>query len=535
MEEIVKYDKINVILEIILMWGKTLMDFKKRYFRTMSVILLIAMVLLSCSTEEIQPETQVSERVQEQLPKPSRPREQSQIKVQESPEDVDEEATIDTGEWEKGFATEEEPVLSYLAGLRDNDFGRMEDSFLDKSKAVDISSQYVYLCGIDLIPGLDSDGYVRLSESKDVEKFSEQLNGMIEATDFQSMEFLGFVPPYYFSDSYSTDVYQDNLKRIAKENGGSELYNRVAAVAINDMKYLLFFDVIKADDRYYIFQLGGILPTLSVAEPEEMGTFRMDEEVEEVLELILSENTDIPRLPELKDAVEQEQVESDGFDTPQEAAAAYLEGLKTGDTKRMLRTFCVESYARNFDMQAYMEYMQAYMFLHQDVKVPAINDFTKAMISCERREQLKEDMLAQGNTLYLWNCYFNDIEPDQGGTSFGWAELSKEVALDSIEIVGFILPEELIETRLFEKGKEISGRRSRFYGADQIQDCMVVFTCGGGTYCLFMEEVQYNSRWYNSSFGNNTSMSLDVYADSMGTVPLEWLGEPAEVEKFIVK
>lgn len=512
------------------------MNFKKRYFSTMSVILLIAIGLFSCSTEETQPETQVSEQVQEQPQKPSRTREQSQTKVQEPPEAAEEEAVMDTDGREEGFATEEEAVLSYLAGLRDNDFGRMEDAFLDKSKAADISSQYVYLCGIDLIPELDSDGYVRLSESGDVEKFSEQLNGMIEATDFQDMEFLGFVPPYYFSDSYSTDVYQDNLKRIAKENGGSELCHQVAAVAINDMKYLLFFDVIKSDDRWYVFQLGGILPTISVAESEKIGTFRMDEEDEEVLELILSENTDVPKLPESKaDAVEREQVESDGFDTPQEAAAAYLEGLKTCDTKQMLGTFCVESYARNFDMQVYMEYMQAYMFLHQDVKVPAINDFTKAMISCERREQLKEDMLAQGNALYLWNCYFNDIELEQGGTSFGWEELPKEMALDSIEIVGFISPEELIETRIFERGKEIASQRARFYGADQIQDCVAVFTCGGGTYCLFMEVVQYNGRWYNNSFGNNTSMSLDVYADSMGTVPLEWLGEPAEVEKFIVK
>jgi len=50
-----------------------------------------------------------------------------------------------------------------------------------------------------------------------------------------------------------------------------------------------------------------------------------------------------------------------------------------------------------------------------------------------------------------------------------------------------------------------------------------------------MEEVRYDGRWYNSGFGGSTSMVMDVHADNLGTVPLAWLGEPAEVEELIVK
>ena len=76
------------------------MGVKKGYFRTRAVLLLLFMAVLfwGCSSGETQPEIQ---------------------------------------EENKGFDTEEEAVLSYLAGLRDNDFGRMEDTFLDKSRAAE--------------------------------------------------------------------------------------------------------------------------------------------------------------------------------------------------------------------------------------------------------------------------------------------------------------------------------------------------------------------------------------------------------------
>lgn len=107
--------------------------------------------------------------------------------------------------------------------------------------------------------------------------------------------------------------------------------------------------------------------------------------------------------------------------------------------------------------------------------------------------------------------------------------------MDSMEIVGFIPPEELLEPRLLEAGNKLSERWAGYYGADQIQNCVMAFTCDGEMYCLFMEEVRYDGRWYNSGFGGSTSMVMDVHADNLGTVPLAWLGEPAEVEELIVK
>lgn len=503
------------------------MSRKKKCFQTAPIIFLMAMGLIGCSgKEETQIKTETS--VQPQEKNEEKVEAETQLRTETQPQTD----TVDTGEniveeeeKERGFATSEEAVLDYLAGLRDNDFGRMEDSFFVKSGAADIVNQYVYLCEIDLIPAIASESYVKLSEDGDVEKFLEQLTGQIEAVDFESMEFLGFFPMddiFDSADSNRMETYQKMLDITAENNGGSELKSEVAAVQVNGRSYLLFFDTIKADDKWYVFQLGGILPRLAGAEEKEV-LQRLETEDEEIMAAILGENADTFELPESAAAMAgRDRIESEGFDTPEEAAAAYLEGLKSCDTEQMLSTFSVEGYGENYNMQAYLEHMQAYMFLQQDVNIPAVNDFTRAMISCQREEQLREEMLGQGNALYLWSCYYNDTEPGQDMT-YGWEELQQMLDLESIEIVEFISPETIVEKSGSEQVNAIRDRNAGICGAEEQQDCVAVFTCGGEKYCLFMEEMKYNGRWYNSDFGNFAYSSLGGEAYMRGMMPYEVL------------
>lgn len=497
------------------------MSLKTKYFQMLPIIFLLVIGLFGCTgKDETQLETQAP--VQQEQPEDQA---EAEIPTQTNLADVEEPAAIEE-EKEKGFATSEDAVLSYLAGLRDNDFGRMEDSFFDKSGAVDISNQCAHLCEIDLIPEIVSDGYIQLSEDKDAEKFLEQLTEKIESTDFKGMEFLGFVSldELFNNDDSMAEVYQNMLDMTAENNGGSELKSQVAAIQINDTKYLLFFDTIMADDKWYIYQLGGILPNLAGAEPEDLGG-RLSAEDESILPTLLADSTDTLKLPDSEtDTVERNRAESEGYDTPEEAVTAYLEGLKACDTDQMLSTFSVESYAENYDMLAYLERTNVYMFLQQEVTLPPVNDFTKAMISCEREQQLREDILNQGNMLYLWNCYYKDADLEPGAF-FEWEELQAELELDSIEAVDFIAPETFWESGTEQAAEEMWNQRAGIYGADQIQDCVAVFTCGGEKYCLFMETAQYHDRWYNNSFGYFTFMSTGFGSDSMGTLPFEAIEE----------
>lgn len=501
------------------------MSQKKKYFQTISFILLMTIGLLGCSGKaETQPEVESEEQSQEQ----SQTRPEGKQRKQKDTSDDEEPVMVEDSE-EQGFDTPEEAVLYYLAGLRDNDFGRMESTFKDGRGAGDIVYQYAYLCDIDT-------GAVQLRESEEAEAFLSQMTKQIEGTDFGSMEFLGFIPPYILTDTYGIEEYQDSLMAIAQSNDGSELQNQVAAIEINGAKYVLFFDLIKIDDRWYIFQLGGVLPDILIVVEEAVGTVRLDERDEMVLEDIFAGSPDPERLPEFgSHAAVQSRTESEGFDTPQAAAISYLEGLKNYDAEQMLSTFSVESYAQNYNMQTYMEHLQIYSIKYQDVRLPPINDFTKAMISYDRREQLKEDMLRQAAALYVCGCFFNDTPMTPEDTDFGWEELPEKVELDSIEVLGYIPPEEFLVGNMSKQIGQILDRQAGIYGADQVEECVVVFICGGEEYFLFMEEVQYNGKWYNSHLNNNTAIMLGVYSDYMGTAPVEMIDMPAEIEELIVK
>ncbi len=498
------------------------MSRKIKKFPFVAISLLLIVGFYGCSgKEETQVETNAPAEQQEETQAETNASSEQQEEAQTGTQPQADKADIEepVKEEEEGFATSEEAVLSYLAGLRDNDFGRMEDSFLDKSRAADIINQYVYFCGFDQIPGIESEGYIKLDEDGDAEKFTEQLTGLIEAADFGSMEFLGFIPLDEYTDDSSIETYRDNLDRMAEENGGSELKNQAVVIRINDEAYFFFLDTIKADDRWYILQLGGGLPLLLGAEVEDVGTSRAEGISEEELKTIMGDNADIPKLPESRAGAGRDRIESEGFDTPEEAVTAYLEGLKARDTEQMLSTFSVESYAQNFNMQAYLEHTQAYMYLSQEMAFPTVNDFTKAMAACKRRGQLQEDILEQGNWLYSWNCFLTDTELEQGAF-FTWEELQEKLELDSIEVIDFIQPETFAEDeRMKQATKEFWSQRAGIYGADQIQDCVTVFTCGGEKYCLFMEVAQYDGRWYNHSFDPYTYMLTGYSADGMGTLP----------------
>lgn len=432
---------------------------------------------------------------------------------------------------EGGFETPEEAVMTYLAGLRDNDFGRMAGTFGAGNGAENISRQYTYLCGIDQIPEIESDNNVIFEETDEVEKFLGELKQKMEAADFSSLDFMGFIAPEELSDSY-VEVYRKGVPVIAQKSGGSELECRVAAIRVNETSYLLFFDTIKKEDGWYNFQLGGILANMLDVEAEAAGTFRLDTADEKILGRILGSNSE--ELPEFGTAGQLPQVEGEGFDTPQEAAAAYLEGLKMNDMEQILGTFSVESYAENYNMQAYLEYMRYYSFLQQGSGIFPVNAFAKDMVSYSRKEQLKKDVLEQGNVLYFLGKYLSDSDITQEDAPFSWEELPEKIALDSIKILGFILPEEISENYSLEGIHRQIERQAEICGADQIEDCVIAFECAGGKYGLFLETAEYNGKWYNSQLGNRVSTLVDISSGFMGTAPLEMIIEPEMIEDLIM-
>ena len=126
------------------------MNRKRKYFKTMAAALFMMSVLLGCSAEE-------TAQMQEEAPST-------------------ENTIITADSTEEGFATPEEAVIAYLTGLKNNDFGCMADTFGEGNGAEDISRQYAYLCGIDLIPEMADSSVVMISGSEEALQF-QKFNG----------------------------------------------------------------------------------------------------------------------------------------------------------------------------------------------------------------------------------------------------------------------------------------------------------------------------------------------------------------------
>lgn len=503
------------------------MNQKGKYIKVVAALLLTTIGILGCSAKD-------SKQSQDNVQETKQAKDEQQERTQAGISD-EENITKTANSAEKGFETPEAAVTAYLAGLKDNDFDRMADTFGEGSGTENISRQYAILCGIDLIPEVSLGNSMVLNESEDVEKFLGQLTQLMKEADFSSLEFMGFVPQEKLTETYSSDTYQKNLLIIAQNNGGSELENLVAAIKVNGNQYMLFFDTIKRDGRWYNFQLGGILANmLDHGIVEAAGTVRMDTHDEKILKQLLKNSTE--SLPEFDTAAygaAQPIVEGEGFDTPQQAAAGYLEGLKANDINQMISTFSVESYAEHYNLQAYLEFTKLYS-MQQDVALPPVNGFAKDLISYGRKEQLKEDVLKQGNALYQWSNFLNDSQSEFEDVPLEWEKLQEKVDLDSIQVLGYLLPETLSESYSQDAILSILKRQLEIYGADQIENCVIVFEYGGDKYCLFTEAVEYEGKWYNSQLGNQIEMLFGISSEFMGTEPLEVIIDPATAEELMI-
>ena len=436
---------------------------------------------------------------------------------------------------QSGFDTPEEAVKAYLAGLRDNDLEQMADTFWDESEADNISRQYAILCGIDLIPEISSDKYLIIKESQDIQKFMNKLEQQIKTTDFSDMELRGFIPLEKLTDIYRSEPYQKNLAALAKKNGGNQLDTRMAVIRINKDSFSLLFDIIQYEDKWYIFKIGGMLSHILGLDIEMAGTLRLDTEDEKIIKDIINNTSE--ELPKWKETATRPKTESEGFATPQQAAIAFLDGLKAQDWEQMLGTFSVESYAEHYDLQAYTEYTQTYVYMKQDVSLPAVNEFVKAIVIRDRKKKVEKSIRQQGKGLYFSSKYTKGQAPMQEDTFHEWEDITEKMALESINVLGVITDDavdKLVGADIIEKMRDnLAPQKAALLGADQIKDCIIVYECEGESYLLFMETASYDGKWYNNEIGNGIATALGIPIEYVGAAPIELIGNEEEVREMM--
>ena len=217
-------------------------------------------------------------------------------------------------------------------------------------------------------------------------------------------------------------------------------------------------------------------------------------------------------------------VEGAGFDSPEDAAKAFLEGLRDADLDRMISTFAVESYAGNYDFEAGLNRMRVY-HPSQEMKIPNANELAAAMNIESRRNSVANMLLRQ--YLFLCNPELDQSQPymlaDETEASKFTAQLNNNLnapKFQTLKLLGFIPPEAISDQYLSEQNQYNIARQAEVCGADQRVSRIAVFELSGNEYMLCLDAVDYGGKWYIAQLGGNIGNIMGIISTSMGTVPL---------------
>lgn len=535
--------------------------YKHKYYIIFLGILL-AMGISACSSRNLSESQTSVPNIQE---------EQREISEQEEQE---EEVGI-SGQQE--YASPEAVIKEYLAGLRDNDLERMlntfdengcmgqvemETAYLEEPRVQstgmaslnfyqsitvknyeddvvnDILRQYMILCNMEI----DTQSPMSLYEDGDAEKLVKHLRERIEATDFSSMKLLGFVSQEFLINAVGSDRYNQYMDLNADRIGADKVESRACIIELDGNKYVLNFETAEYEGKWLILQLGGYVASMTEIDKSAAGTERLSAEEERLYEKeyeqFMVPAGDLPQAADNAEAEASANWESDGFDTPQEAVKAYLEGIKAGDMERIISTFAVESYVDHYDLQKNLEYTKGYIFMRQSFDLPVVNKLSREFNIRTRKRKITEEIVEQYQILCFINgSYFGNasITDGKGGEDIlqNQREMAQALELDTINILGYIPPEDLAETYTSEANREFLKQRAQWCGAEQVAAGMVVFELQGNKYYLCADVIKYNGRWYNWQLGGQLASFLDIDKSFKGTCVLESL-EEMELESLIV-
>ena len=181
--------------------------------------------------------------------------------------------------------------------------------------------------------------------------------------------------------------------------------------------------------------------------------------------------------------------EGDGFDSPEDAVKAYLDGLRDKDLSLMISTFAIYKY----DLEAYLNTIPLYSPGVTNLYTMA-NEFAASLNIKNRRGRVANSI----KNYYLFLC---DSYPSQSVIVLS-EDISEFLSqfnnnlnkpkFHTINIVGFI-PMEMPT----ERDQELLEKMAKAYGADElIEHATAVFNLDGREIMLNYGAAKYGSKWY---------------------------------------
>ncbi len=212
-------------------------------------------------------------------------------------------------------------------------------------------------------------------------------------------------------------------------------------------------------------------------------------------------------------------IEGSGFAMPEDAAKAYLMGLKAKDMGAMLSTFAIESYVDNYDFEVQIERLMLYQY-NAEIRFPNTNDYTRQMNIASRTSQIEGLIIYQYMTFNtpeaLNNSKFVTIDP--GTTSDFVKKFERDTEnyiFKDLEITGTQNPEDLCDVYWNKKNQEAIANHAKTFGADieDVANVVITFEADGDDWIFCPQLVRYNDKWYIQMLQGNIAniMAFEHY------------------------
>ena len=222
--------------------------------------------------------------------------------------------------------------------------------------------------------------------------------------------------------------------------------------------------------------------------------------------------------------------EGNGFDSPEDAAQAYIEAFSAGNVQGMLSTFAIETAVDHLNQRAGAKRAKAFMYTSNQL-FPVIDGYSRDLAIAGRVGELASILKYQFLT-YAWPAEYGEFEQSIVGFKGDDAEADVDRFYDgfadrfgSVEIIGYMTPEELHVEGPYNSAGNQKALQSMCtsYGCDELVDRAVKLRIADEEYLQFIQCARFGDRWYLYSLNGTLAIIAGLSVYTGGLVPLSEL------------
>lgn len=216
-----------------------------------------------------------------------------------------------------------------------------------------------------------------------------------------------------------------------------------------------------------------------------------------------------------------------GFDTPEQAVVAYLDGLKNADLEQMLTACADDIFVDRQNFALLLNNMHA--FPTPFIYIPNTNSFFRDASFEVRRGVLARFIALQYATVLIPELNMDGkVFPIEGEkaideflTLFSEERLDELASLVILDVVKASEWEGIPETYQNQANMNALMLQARTHGADGFENIIATFRVGGRDFRFFPMVCRYDDRWLITDLMGNVARLLDLSFFSGGVLQLE--------------